>query len=257
MLRSIHTREAQCDKHGETYYETDLFGDGTFRGACPQCQQEADARRAAEQAVIDARHAHAEAQASIQRRMEAAGLPSRYADKTFASLTTVSLEQRRAIELVMAYATDREALKAGRGLILSGTVGTGKTHLAAAIINTVVSGGKKTSARYTTARAMIRDVRAAWSDRELSEAKQLAAYTAPSMLVIDELGAQFASDSERVILFEILDQRYAERLPTVIISNLTPDEIKGVLGDRIIDRLREDGGLVVSLRWESHRGGAV
>ena len=52
---------AKCDKHGETYYETDLFGDGTFRGACPQCQQEADARRAAEQAVIDARHAHAEA----------------------------------------------------------------------------------------------------------------------------------------------------------------------------------------------------
>ena len=50
---------------------------------------------------------------------------------------------------------------------------------------------------------------------------------------------------------------YYERLPTVIVSNLSPEEIKAVLGDRVIDRLREDGGLVVSLRWDSHRGGAV
>jgi nucleoside-diphosphate-sugar epimerase len=42
--------------------------------------------------------------------------------------------------------------------------------------------------------------------------------------------------------------------PTLLASNCTKDELKGFLGDRIVDRLRENGGKVLIFDWPSRRG---
>ncbi len=57
-------------------------------------------------------------------------------------------------------------------------------------------------------------------------------------------------------IFDVLDKRYGEQLPTVMVSNLTVDELVNLLGDRIIDRMREDGGALLQLNWQSNRGAA-
>jgi DNA replication protein DnaC len=54
-------------------------------------------------------------------------------------------------------------------------------------------------------------------------------------------------------LFDIIDKRYRDVKPTILISNLTKAELKGFLGERSFDRLRE-GGLWVDFLWESFRG---
>ena len=42
-------------------------------------------------------------------------------------------------------------------------------------------------------------------------------------------------------------------LPTILLSNLPVEEVTGYLGERVVDRIREDGGRIVRFTWESHR----
>lgn len=89
----------------------------------------------------------------------------------------------------------------------------------------------------------------------------------PDLLILDEVGVQFGSDTERLLLFDILNERYERRRPTILMSNLALDDaeeggrvvpgIKSYLGERVFDRLREDGGQSVVFDWPSHRKGAT
>ena len=67
---------------------------------------------------------------------------------------------------------------------------------------------------------------------------------------------QFGSDTEKLILFDVLNERYEKRRPTLLLSNLVVDDVQAYLGERIFDRLREDGGEAVAFDWESHRAKA-
>ena len=59
---------------------------------------------------------------------------------------------------------------------------------------------------------------------------------------------------ERQVLFDVLNERYETRKPTLFLSNKTLDEFKVVMGERVMDRLREDGAPVVPFCWPSARG---
>ena len=73
------------------------------------------------------------------------------------------------------------------------------------------------------------------------------------LLVIDEVGAQFGSDTEKLFIFDIIDGRYQDMKPTILISNLDIAGIKDVIGERCVDRLREGGGSMIAFNWESSR----
>ena len=89
--------------------------------------------------------------------------------------------------------------------------------------------------------------------KELREAGLIEFYSRLDLLVIDEVGVQFGSDTEKMFMFDIIDGRYQEMKPTILISNLAIEGIKKLMGERIIDRLREDGGKAVSFDWPSYR----
>ena len=87
----------------------------------------------------------------------------------------------------------------------------------------------------------------------------LTHYTSVDLLVLDEVGVQFDSDSEKLIMFDVINGRYNDLKSTIVISNY-PITAKGkspsvasVLGERNMDRLRENGGKLVTFDWESHR----
>ncbi|RCH24570.1 putative istB ATP binding domain-containing protein [Pseudomonas aeruginosa] len=42
-------------------------------------------------------------------------------------------------------------------------------------------------------------------------------------------------------------------MPTIVISNLKAEELPGALGERCVDRLRENGGIAVRFDWPSKR----
>lgn len=81
-------------------------------------------------------------------------------------------------------------------------------------------------------------------------------YASLDLLIIDEVGVQFGSPSELAILQEVINTRYESMLPTILISNLTLDQMKESIGERIVDRVTDGGRNRLTFGWESFRGHA-
>src|SRR5690606_23131134 len=90
-------------------------------------------------------------------------------------------------------------------------------------------------------------------DSTQTEAEAIASFVTPDLLILDEVGVQFGSDTEKLILFEIINGRYESMKPTIVISNLAIGELEAYLGERAFDRLREGGGKAVVFDWPSYR----
>lgn len=158
----------------------------------------------------------------------------------------------------------------GTGLLLMGGVGSGKTHLAAAIAHAVIDntdvpddlaeragiGSADNEAIYTgilftgTVELMER-IRAEYNGAQ-DAAGIIRRYQDARLLILDDLCAEKPSEWVQERLFQIIDHRYNEELPTIITTNETPDRLQHKLGDRIADRLRTMCRCV-PIRSRSHR----
>jgi DNA replication protein DnaC len=136
---------------------------------------------------------------------------------------------RDAFEFCRRYAEAPEGW-----LVLSGEFGSGKTHLAAAIANYREEQGD--SALFVVVPDLLDHLRAAFSpnspvsyDRRFEEVR-----TTP-FLVLDDLGTQSATPWAQEKLFQILNYRYAARLPTVITTSQRREEMEPRLRSRMED----------------------
>ena len=117
-------------------------------------------------------------------------------------------------------------------LYLWGDVGTGKSHLAAAIAQHVAAAG--TAVSYVSAPALFRFVRSGMSDH--SADARIEALHAVDLLVIDDLGTEHLTAWATTVLFDLINQRYIQDRPTVITSNLHFDDLPDRIADRIAER---------------------
>lgn len=157
-----------------------------------------------------------------------------------------------------------ETLKAGiekgfdKNILIIGGVGTGKTHLAYAVVNALAK--KKTASSgyryyseekviYRPIKSIIDNIRAAWKDPESAE---MDAYCTCPVLIIDEIGVQYGTENERTELYEVFNRRYEDELPIIAISNHDKDALLRILGQRIFDRLT-GGAAVFELSGKSFR----
>ena len=92
--------------------------------------------------------------------------------------------------------------------------------------------------------------------RKKTESQVLSILFSVPLLVIDEIGVQYGTDSEQNILFDVMDRRYRDMMPTILLANLKlkrekpedPAGLREVLGERIYDRLTETGRASSRLR---------
>ena len=108
-------------------------------------------------------------------------------------------------------------------------------------------------AKYITAWRMIQEIRIGYSASDTSIVNQIQLFISPDILVIDEIGVQHGTEDERVLLYQVIDGRYNEVKPTILISNSKNPVDDGYIDTRTIDRLKEGGGFSMTFNGESYR----
>ena len=244
------TFQGNCDQHGDFIGSVTVIFGKTFRTGCPKCADVRKAKEAQDEIDDQAR----QERDRIQKKLGAAMIPHRFVSKTFADYRAESEGQKKALSVCREYADNfRTHFDAGRCLLLLGKPGTGKTHLAAAIANQLVTTTAAT-AIYRTVGGILQHIKGSF-DREsgYSEREAFDSYANAHLLIIDEVGASKPTEFELATLFQIINARYEELMPTVIISNLPPKSLPEALGERCVDRLREGGGIALTFDWQSAR----
>ncbi|MEZ0397355.1 MAG: ATP-binding protein [Anaerolineales bacterium] len=118
-------------------------------------------------------------------------------------------------------------------LLLEGGYGCGKTHLAAAIANFAVNSGTPTL--FITVPDLLDTLRFAYSDPETTFEARFEEVRNAALLVLDDFGTQNATGWAQEKLFQIINYRYINKLPTVITTNLMLDEIESRIRSRLQD----------------------
>lgn len=125
----------------------------------------------------------------------------------------------------------------GRGSYLHGLPGRGKTWAAACCVLLALKRGE--SARFTTAKDLLDDLRAEYDGKGSGALKRAGGY---GLLVLDDLGMERPTEWAMEQVSALIDTRCARHLPTVVTSNYPLGELGrrwgGMEGARLVSRLR-------------------
>jgi len=90
------------------------------------------------------------------------------------------------------------------------------------------------------------------SDSKKSEMDILDELTKSDLLILDEIQERGETSFENRLLTHVIDVRYSNNRPTIMIANLPKKELAESLGASIIDRARENGKSI-EFNWPSYR----
>jgi DNA replication protein DnaC len=214
------------------------------------------------------------------RLVEQARIPQRYADCTLEEFVPNYAGNNKSLNAALMQA--RNFVKAyphetnGKGLLLVGSIGVGKTHLAVGILQAlIVDRGAK--GLFYDYRDLLKEIQNSYGRNDLSERQILAPVFDAEVLVLDELGAAKPTDWVWDTVQHILNTRYNDNRTTIITTNYPNDRETApgkfdhlpkdrreaaqsmnaaTLGDRITDRMQsrlQEMCVVVEMQGEDFR----
>jgi len=209
----------------------------------------------------------------VTRMLERAQIPRRYEHCTLDSFETKfsgahgSLESSLMVArgFIQAYPLETE----GKGLLITGPIGAGKTHIATGILQALIM-ERGAAGLFYDYRDLLKQVQNSYN-RQVAETELevLKPVFEAEVLVLDELGASKPTDWVWDTVAHILNTRYNDRRTTIITTNYanTPPLGAGVpemqrtvreetLGDRIGERMRsrlQEMCVVVEMQGEDFR----
>lgn len=130
-------------------------------------------------------------------------------------------------------------------ILFVGPTGVGKSHLAQAIGERACRAGH--TVHYTSAHEMLSQLRASRADASLE--RRMLKYTAPDLLIIDDMGLRPLDRDEPIDLYEVIRARY-ERGSMIVTSNRAIDEwyplfLDDLMASAAMDRLQHHAHVVV------------
>lgn len=208
--------------------------------SCTEGQAEA-ARIAAEEKRIseerEVQEREYERRETIKRLFKRSKLPARFQQRTFDTFA-LTAENTQALMTARDYAENfRDKLTAGQGLIFTGDVGTGKTHLAAAITLHLINHCRPVV--FGTVTNLLGRIRNTYDDDcKETERQVVDELLNIPLLVIDDLGKEKPTMWVEQMVYEIINGRYEDNKPVIITTNTS---LKG-----IGEQYEKNGAAIVS-----------
>ncbi|HEV8045547.1 MAG TPA: ATP-binding protein [Rubrobacter sp.] len=203
-------------------------GEWYYHPCTPECEKKNE-RREWELMRRNARVAALRDRSGLSKRMKGYALDnfdhqlSKSAEKAFA----------KAMDYIMNWKANRDD---GRGLYFCGSVGIGKTHLAVAVMNELMT-RKRVPALFVTVPELLDNMRGAYNDPGRDIDEWMDSVKNADLLLLDDLGAERANEWVRERIFVIANHRYREELPTIFTSNTGPKDLAAQLGERTASRI--------------------
>jgi DNA replication protein DnaC len=163
----------------------------------------------------------------IERRINQSRLPECKLLADFDFAFQKGVDKAQIMELATLSFVERK-----QGLIMAGSSGTGKSHIAKALL--LIGCRKLLRCRYTTGASMLKDLMSSLCDGTLD--RKLKTYAAPELLLIDEIGfdrLEQESSRNASLFFKVIDARYCKG-STIATMNIDFKELGDYLGDPVI-----------------------
>jgi DNA replication protein DnaC len=215
-----------------------------------------------------------------ERLVTAAKIPQRYRDCTLWNFDLDFPSSNSSLvgahEQAMKFVSDYPKGTDGKGLLLVGGIGVGKTHLAVGILKGLIE-HKSAKGLFCDYRDLLKQIQDSYGRNDLSERDILSPVFEADVLVLDELGAAKPTDWVWDTVQHILNTRYNDNRTTIITTNY-PNDLESAedmydnlprdkaaakramhrdtLGDRITERMRsrlQEMCIVIEMRGEDFR----
>jgi DNA replication protein DnaC len=192
------------------------------------------------------------------RLMQMAHIPNRYEHCEISNFDVLSgrfeMSMHKAKIFAEGFVRDFP-LDNNQGLLFTGTIGTGKTHLAVAIMKELIR-TRGIPCRFYDYRELLKQIQNSYNPQvQATEAEVLRPVMETDVIVLDELGAIRSSEWVSDTVSHILNTRYNNQKTTIITTNLADEPPAGggdetdaaaarratreaTLGDRITERMR-------------------
>lgn len=234
-----------------------------------------DAKEEARKAAEAEQKAREEEMQRFRSMMEHSGMKARFQNRRFENFVQDTQGRRQAYTQAKKYADNFQRMRPVKndrnhvtppeiernGLFMAGGYGTGKTHLAAAIANQLISEG--TACICMTMIDLLDRIRETYkaAGSDVDEAYILSQYEEVPLLIIDDIGSEQPTEWGVSKIFAIINARYEGYMPTIITTNysgpelvqrMTPESGDSRNAEKTLDRLKETC-VGIDMTWESWR----
>ncbi len=186
----------------------------------------------------------------IERRIKESKLPERKLLSDFDFEFQTGIDKKQIMELATL-----GFVECKQWLILGGSSGTGKSHIAKALL--FLACQKVYRCRYVTASGMLRDLLSGLADDTLDE--KLKRYVRPQVLLIDEIGfdrLEQESSRNASIFFKVIEGRYCKQ-STILTTNINFAAMGDYLGDPVVTAAMVDRmvhhAVIINIEGPSYR----
>ena len=251
-----------CERHGD-YKSISIYtpaGWTSENGFCPACMAEQSKRESVAWTNNAINHREeVRVRGFLDNRINSSGVPRKFLRCSFENYRVdtslpedAQSRQLSARRFCEDYANKFiENIERDKWILFLGGVGTGKTHLACAIVNKVMrEGGKGCAGKYMMSSSVLRHLRSGGYGTEQKMMDELIDFD--GILILDDIAWQSGSEADRLALSELIAGRYAQERSLLMMSNIPAGDVSRFIGEQAFDRVREQATTIL-FNWKSNR----